>query len=81
MPRCEALHPASTRPSQCERPAGHAGDHVAVCWSGGLKIYPSKWAGRPKTTLEKLLTESTRSGGPLGENPVFQKMEPETPEV
>lgn len=41
--RCPSLHPLSTKPSRCERPRGHSGDHWGVCYSGRIKVYPSKW--------------------------------------
>lgn len=42
--RCPSLNPKSTRPDdQCERPAGHTGDHHGKGHSGSIVIYPSKW--------------------------------------
>lgn len=43
-PRCGALNPHSGEEDRCQRPAGHAGDHVSPCHAGGLVIYPWKWA-------------------------------------
>ena len=41
--RCEEMHPASSKPSQCERVKGHPGEHVASSWHGKVVVYPSKW--------------------------------------
>lgn len=41
--RCPSLNPKSTAKDQCERPAGHSGDHQGKAHSGSLVIYPSKW--------------------------------------
>lgn len=42
-PRCPEIHPTSSKPDRCQRPVGHAGDHVSFCHFGEQKIYPAKW--------------------------------------
>jgi hypothetical protein len=48
MSRCTSMCPPSktTKPEQCQRPEGHTGDHVAIGWSGTIKIYPTKWTDK-----------------------------------
>lgn len=42
--RCRSINPKSTAPDdRCQRPAGHAGDHIGYGHSGRISIYPSKW--------------------------------------